>query len=96
VYYHEQGRDELVVPLWERAIAGTPDDDATAFGLAQSYDAVGARVSAIDYYKLARAYGRLEQYPDALLEYEWVLQVEPGNLAARDGLLRLRGRASGG
>jgi hypothetical protein len=53
-------------------------------------------VSAIDYYKLARAYGRLEQYPDALLEYEWVLQVEPGNLAAREGPLRLCGRASGG
>ena len=141
-FYHDQKRDDLAVPLWERAIAATPDDAATAFGLAQSYDAVGAWVSAVDYYKraielnpgnleyrltladryyendmtfqainlwreveavrptlvqarikLARAYVRLEQYSDALREFERVLQLEPGNAAAKEGLMRLRGRS---
>jgi tetratricopeptide (TPR) repeat protein len=133
----------MAVPLWEKALAAAPDDAPTAFGLAQSYDAVGAWVTAVDYYKraielnrgnleyrltladryfdndmtfqainlwrevvavrptlvqtrlrLAGAYLRLEQYPDALREYERVLQLEPGNQAAREGLIRLRGRAT--
>jgi superkiller protein 3 len=141
-FYHDQGQDNLAVPLWEKAIAATPDDAATAFGLAKSYDAVGAWISAIDYYKraielnkgnleyrltlaeryyendmtfqainlwrevvavrptlvaarlkLAGAYIRLERYLDAQREYERVLQLDPANLAARDGLMRIRGRA---
>jgi cytochrome c-type biogenesis protein CcmH/NrfG len=43
--------------------------------------------------KLARAYVRLEQYSDALREFERVLQLEPGNAAAKEGLMRLRGRS---
>jgi superkiller protein 3 len=141
-FYHDQGRDDLAVPLWEKAIGASPDDAATAFGLARSYDAVGAWVSAIDQYKraielnkgnleyrltlaeryyendmtfqainlwrevvavrptlaaarlkLAGAYLRLEQYPDAQREYERVLQLDPANLIARDGLMRIQGRA---
>jgi tetratricopeptide (TPR) repeat protein len=143
-FYHGQGRDDLAVPLWEKAIARTPDDPPTAFGLAKSYDAVGAWVSAVDYYKraielnkgnleyrltladryyendmtfqainlwrdvvavrpslldarlkLAAAYTKLEQYPDALREYERVLQLDPKNSRAREGIMRLRGRLPG-
>jgi tetratricopeptide (TPR) repeat protein len=144
-FYHHQKRDDLAVPLWEKAIAATPDDAATAFGLARSYDAVGAWLSAVDYYKraielnrgsldyrltladryydndmvfqainlwrevvvvrptlvearlkLAAAYARLEQYPEAQREYERVLQLEPTNQPANEAILRLRGRVSGG
>ena len=144
-FYHDQQRDDLAVPLWKKAMAATPEDAATAFGLARSYDAVGAWLSAIDYYKraieldrgnleyrlaladryyqndmtfqainlwreivtvrptllqaslkLAAAYIRLEQYPEALREYEKVLQLEPGNQHAREGLSRLRDHGSGG
>ncbi|MCX5734927.1 MAG: O-antigen ligase family protein, partial [candidate division NC10 bacterium] len=41
-FYHEQGRDEVAVPLWEKAIERSPDDAQAAFGLAQTYDGVGA------------------------------------------------------
>jgi tetratricopeptide (TPR) repeat protein/O-antigen ligase len=52
-FYHEQGRDDVAVPLWEKAIERSPDDAQAAFGLAQTYDGVGAWVSAVDYYKKA-------------------------------------------
>jgi tetratricopeptide (TPR) repeat protein len=112
--------------------------------LAKSYDAVGAWVSAVDFYKraielnrgnleyrltlatryfenemtyqainlwrevlavrptlvetrlkLAEAFIRLEQYPDALREYERVLQLDPQNQTARTRSMQLRGRAPG-
>lgn len=52
-FYHEQGRDDVAVPLWEKAIERSPDDAQAAFGLAQTYDGVGAWASAVDYYKKA-------------------------------------------
>jgi tetratricopeptide (TPR) repeat protein len=143
-FYHQQRQDNLAVPLWEKALQRTPDDDVAAFGLARSYDAVGAWVSALDYYKkaielnrgnieyrvtlaeryfandmnfqainlwrdvlaarpnlidarlrLAEAFVKLEQYPDALREYERVLQLDPQNPTARVKSLQLRGRFPG-
>ena len=41
--------------------------------------------------KLAAAYIRLEQFPEAVREYERVIQLEPKNQDARDALTRLRG-----
>jgi tetratricopeptide (TPR) repeat protein len=139
-FYHEQKRDDVAVPLWEKAIERSPDDAQAAFGLAQTYDGVGAWVSAVDYYKkaielnkgnlqyrltlaerysendlnfqainlwreilvarptllparlkLAAAYLRLEQFPEAVREYERVLQLDPKNQDAREALTRLRG-----
>jgi tetratricopeptide (TPR) repeat protein len=140
-FHHGEGRQDLAVPLWEKAVSRAPDDARTAFGLAKSYDAVGAWVSAVDYYKraielnrgsleyrltladryyandmtfqainlwrdvvavrpnlaetrlkLAAAYIRLEQYPDALREFERVLQLDPANQPARNGIALLRGK----
>ncbi len=61
-FYHEHEQYNLAVPLWEKALQRTPDDDVAAFGLAKSYDAVGAWVSAVDFYKKAIELnkGRLE------------------------------------
>jgi tetratricopeptide (TPR) repeat protein len=41
--------------------------------------------------KLAAAYLRLEQFPEAVREYERVLQLDPKNQDARDALTLLRG-----
>jgi tetratricopeptide (TPR) repeat protein len=52
-FHHAQGRDDLAVPLWEKAAGRSPDDAAVIFGLAKSYDAVGAWGSALEHYKKA-------------------------------------------
>ncbi len=143
-FYQDQGRNDLAVPLLEKAIGRSPGDAAVVFALAKSYDAVGAWISAQDYYKkaieldrgnlgyrlalaeryyandlsnqaismwresvalrpslveirlkLASAYLCLEQFPEAIREYERILQLDPNNAAAKAGIMRLRGRLSG-
>lgn len=97
-FYHAQGQDNLAVPLWEKALSRTPDDAATAFGLARSYDAVGAWVSAVDFYKkaielnrgsleyrltLARRYFENDMNFQAINLWREVLAVRPTLVSAR-------------
>jgi tetratricopeptide (TPR) repeat protein/O-antigen ligase len=97
-FYHEQGRDDVAVPLWEKAIERSPDDAQAAFGLAQTYDGVGAWVSAVDYYKkaielnkgnlqyrltLADRYSENDMNFQAINLWQEILVVRPTLLPAR-------------
>ena len=97
-FYHEQGRDDVAVPLWEKAIERSPDDAQAAFGLAQTYDGVGAWVSAVDYYKkaielnkgnlqyrltLADRYSENDMNFQAINLWQEILAVRPTLLSAR-------------
>jgi len=97
-FYHEQGRDDVAVPLWEKAIERSPDDAQAAFGLAQTYDGVGAWVSAVDYYKkaielnkgnlqyrltLAERYSENEMNFQAINLWREILVARPTLLSAR-------------
>jgi len=71
-------------------------NDLTFQAISMWREIVLLRPSLVDIrLKLAAAYLRLEQFPDALREYERVLQLDPKNSRAREGIMRLRGRLSG-